>query len=60
MKIEGYSGICACCFEPIETGDERYIRDGGRKFHSSCIENRPGNYYVRLEKRLAKRKESGK
>jgi hypothetical protein len=54
MKIEGYSGICACCFGPIKNGEETQLREGGRKFHKHCIEDHPDNYYVKLEKRLAK------
>jgi hypothetical protein len=53
MKIEGYSGICACCFEPIKTGEEAQIRVGGRNFHKRCIKERPGTYYVKLETRNA-------
>lgn len=29
MKIEGYCGICACCFEPIENGEMVTLREGG-------------------------------
>lgn len=51
MKIPGYSGICACCFGLIKDGDETHIREGSRTFHKSCVQNSPGNYYVKLEKR---------
>jgi hypothetical protein len=51
-----YTGICAACFEPIE-GEPFRFREKGRLFHEACAKNE-GNYYVRLEKRLA-RKEAG-
>jgi hypothetical protein len=50
-----YSGICACCFEPIKTGEETQLRENGRKFHTKCVEEKPNSYYVRLEKRIAKK-----
>lgn len=50
------TGICAACFEPIE-GEPFRFREKGRLFHEACAKNE-GNYYVRLEKRLA-RKEAG-
>jgi len=45
------TGICAACFEPIE-GEPFRFREKGRLFHEACAK-RAGNYYVRLEKRLA-------
>lgn len=33
MRIEGYEGICAGCFEPIRTGDGFKFRENGRSFH---------------------------
>lgn len=51
------TGICAACFEPIE-GEPFRFRESGRKFHKSCAK-KERNYYVRLEKRLA-RKEAEK
>ena len=52
-----YVGICAACFEPIQTGEEYRFRQAGRKFHKNCAEGLPRNFYVRLEKRLAERSE---
>lgn len=54
MKIEGYCGICACCFEPIVDGEMVTLRENGRHFHKKCIEERSDNYYVKLERRIAK------
>ena len=48
-----YTGICAACFEPIREEPFRF-RTRGRKFHKDCAK-RAGNYYVRLEKRLARK-----
>lgn len=53
MKIEGYVGICPCCFGPIEDGTETRLRPNGRIFHAKCAERNPDNYYVRLELQLA-------
>ena len=47
------TGICAACFEPIE-GEPFRFREKGRLFHEACAK-RAGNYYVRLEKKLAKK-----
>lgn len=56
-----YSGICGICFEPIEKGDEMYIRPGKRMFHTKCAAQHPNDYYLALERRLAKRdKNKGK
>jgi hypothetical protein len=52
MKIEGYEGICACCFNPIRDGECQKLRENGRNFHKKCIVENPYNYYVKLEKRL--------
>lgn len=54
MKMKGYSGICSCCFRPIEEGKAFRFREKGRSFHEDCVEKNPKNYYVALEKRLAK------
>lgn len=54
MKIEGYCGICACCFEPIENGEMVTLREGGRHFHKKCVEEYPDDYYVKLERRRSK------
>jgi hypothetical protein len=53
MKIEGYEGICACCFQPIKNGECQKIRANGRNFHKKCIMEKMNNYYVKLEKRLS-------
>jgi len=58
--VDGYAGICCCCFEPIKTGEMTQIREGGRKFHTKCIEEHPDSYYVKVEKRIAKREEKQK
>ena len=51
----GYTGICAACFEPIREDEKAFrFREKGRKFHKDCAK-RAGNYYVRLEKRLARK-----
>ena len=53
MKIDGYEGICAACFSPIQKGEGMKIRENGRNFHITCTSIYPDNYYVKLEKRLA-------
>ncbi|GHV06630.1 hypothetical protein FACS1894217_05700 [Clostridia bacterium] len=55
IKINGYCGICAACLEPMKSGESARIREGGRHFHKTCLEDRPDNYYVKLEHRLLKR-----
>lgn len=50
MKVEGYVGICAECFEPIKKGEEFSFRSEGRKFHRRCVDDRPNGYYVALER----------
>ena len=55
LKVEGYSGICSCCFRPIEEGKLFRFREKGRNFHKGCPERNPNNYYVKLEKRLAQK-----
>ena len=52
----GYTGICAACFEPIRDEEPFRFRKSGRKFHKDCAKNE-GNYYIRLEKRLARKEE---
>ena len=48
-----YTGICCACFEPIREDEKAFrFREKGRLFHEACAKNE-GNYYVRLEKRLA-------
>ena len=47
------TGICAACFEPIREQPFRF-RPKGRKFHKACAQ-KEGNYYVRLEMRLAEK-----
>ncbi len=59
MKIYGYSGICACCFEPIENGELFRFRENVRNFHKKCIEEHPNDYYVKLERRRSKIRKSG-
>jgi hypothetical protein len=55
-KIEGYAGICSCCFGPVREGEEfRFLSTKGRTFHKRCVELYPNSYYVKLEKRRAKR-----
>ena len=50
-----YTGICAACFEPIRKDEKAFrFREKGRKFHEVCAKNE-GNYYVRLEMRLAEK-----
>lgn len=51
-----YAGICACCFWPVECGKEKRFREPGRTFHATCVEKYPNDYYVKLEKRIAKRR----
>lgn len=53
-KVEGYCGICACCFEPIEDGEMVTLREGGRHFHKKCVEEHPNDYYIKLERRIIK------
>ena len=49
------TGICAACFKPIREDEKAFrFRENGRKFHEACAK-RAGNYYVRLEKKLAKK-----
>lgn len=50
-----YAGICACCFAPVECGEEKRFRQPGRTFHAKCVEKYPDDYYVKLERRLANR-----
>lgn len=49
MKIEGYEGICAGCFEPIREGQGYKFREKGRSFHKRCVEIMPRDYYIKLE-----------
>lgn len=44
--------ICCACFGLIQDEEPFRFRTRGRKFHKDCAK-RAGNYYVRLEKRLA-------
>lgn len=55
MQIEGYMGICAACFEPIKNGEGVTLRPKGRHFHKKCVSEKPNNYYVKLEQRLARK-----
>jgi hypothetical protein len=55
MKIEGYSGICRICFEPVKDGSEYRVHPAGMTFHTKCAEEKPNSYYLRLEQRRAKR-----
>lgn len=54
MVIEGYSGICACCFEPVLSGEEFRFLENGRTFHKRCIDLYPNTYYAKLERRRVK------
>jgi hypothetical protein len=49
-----YTGICAACFEPIRDEDLFQFRESGRKFHKNCAK-KERNFYVRLEKKLARK-----
>ena len=49
MKVEGYIGICGGCFEPIREGEGRQLIKGGSFYHHSCIENKPGSYYITID-----------
>ena len=60
INMGDYNGICAACFEPIGKDEKAFrFRPKGRKFHEACAKS-AGNYYVRLEMRLAKREEKKK
>ncbi|MCB8818657.1 hypothetical protein [Desulfosporosinus shakirovi] len=52
--IEGYEGICTCCFEPIRDGGGFKFRETGRSFHSRCVEKNPNSYYIKLEEIAAR------
>lgn len=56
MKIQGYCGICANCFAPIEEGQAVQIRENGRRFHKACALDTL-NYYVKLEYQALRREE---
>lgn len=50
-----YTGICAACFEPIRRDEDLFqFRESGRKFHKNCAK-KERNFYVRLEKKLARK-----
>jgi hypothetical protein len=53
MKIEGYAGICSCCFIPVRNGEEYRFPGSKVTFHSQCIERYPNNYSIRRERRRA-------
>lgn len=48
----GYVGMCSHCMQPVHEGQELYIRQGGKLFHSVCVENNPWGKYILEEKRL--------
>lgn len=52
-KVEGYSGICRACFEPIAIGEEMQFRKDGLSFHKHCAEKPQTrwsfSYYLALE-----------
>jgi hypothetical protein len=54
-RIPGYEGICAECFWPVETGKGYRFLEKGRLFHIKCVDAHPNGYYVKLERRRAKR-----
>lgn len=55
-KVEGYSGICVICFEPVRIGEEFRYLENGRTFHKNCIVFYPNSYYAKLERRRAARR----
>lgn len=55
MTLNNWEGICPVCFTPIFLGNGATIRAHGRHFHMTCLHNNPNNYYVKLERSLAKR-----
>lgn len=50
-----YTGICCACFWPITGPELVQFRTSGRKFHVQCALEKKTNYYVHLEKRLARK-----
>ncbi len=54
MKMEGYKGICAGCFEPIRDGQGYKFRENGRSFHKRCVESNPNGYYIKFEEIAAR------
>ncbi|WP_144033974.1 hypothetical protein [Sporomusa silvacetica] len=56
MKIEGYAGICACCFVPVKNGEEYRFPVSKTTFHARCIEQYPNSYYIRRERRRSKKR----
>ena len=57
MQIQGYTGICRICFEPVKTGEEYRVHPAGLTFHSKCAEEKPNSHYLKLERKRAERKE---
>lgn len=49
MHVEGYVGICSCCFEPVKECDDIMIYPKGRHFHKQCIKKYPNSYYLQIE-----------
>ena len=46
--------ICCACFGLIQDEEPFRFRPKGRKLHKACAQ-KEGNYYVRLEMRLAEK-----
>ena len=57
-KVSGYDGICCECFCPVITGEGVRLREKGRMFHKSCLEQKPNGYYIKIERRKAEREET--
>ena len=58
IKVDSYEGICRQCFKPVKNGTGQRFRDEGMLFHSSCIENHPNGYWIKIEAEIARREDN--